>query len=159
MPRKYFIDSGFQTVSALQDLLEALVPADATMELLSFSIFQSSDESAAEAEKLQVTYKRASGSYTSGSGGGTITPSKLEFGDPAAGITAERNNTTQALAGSGVLDTLCTDVYDVIQGYEWTPIPETRMIFSPSQALVIALEAPTDALTLGFRAIVAEVGG
>ena len=159
MGRKYTIDTGFQTVSAVQDLVEILNPADAVMLVPSISVDQSSDAASTEAEKLQLVMKRASGTYTSGSGGGTVTPAVLEFGDAAAGITAERNNTTQAVAGTGALATMANFVYDVLSGFEWTPIPELRPVFSPSQALVLSLTAPADALTLRCLVIVEELGG
>jgi hypothetical protein len=161
MGRKYVVDTGFQSIgTAAQDLVEILCPADAVMIVHSVNIDQTSEYTAAEAEKLQITYKRARGSYTSGSGGGSVTPALLEYGDAAAGITAERNNTTQASAGSGGLDTLFTDVWDVLAGYDFTPIPELRLIFSPSQALVISVSATNDTITTArCRVIVEELGG
>ena len=160
MGRKYLIDTGFQSVgTAAQDLLEILCPSDAVMIVHSIKIDQSSDYTAAEAEHIQLTFKRAAGSFTSGSGGGSVTPVALEFGDAAAGITVERNNTTQASAGSGTLTTLFTDVYNVLAGYEITFIPELRPIISPSQALVVSLAATTDAITCRALAIVEELGG
>lgn len=160
MGRKYFIDTGFQTIgTAAQDIVEILCPADAVMIVHSVKIDQSNNESAATAEKLQLTYKRGRGTFTSGSGGGSVTPAPNEYGDAAAGITAERNNTTQASAGSGAVDTMFTDAWDVLAGYELTFIPELRLVFSPSQALIISCEATTNAQTGRCLVIVEEIGG
>jgi len=156
--RIYTIDTGFQSVSAVQDLLEVVVPADAVMLLHSVQIDQTSDVTAADAESLIATFKRGI-SNTSGSGGASVTPEKLQSGDAAAGITAERNNTTQAVAGGGSLATLWTDAFDVLAGYEKTFTPELRPVFSPSQSLIISLAAPADALTLRALVTVEEIGG
>ena len=160
MGRKYVIDTGFQSIgTAAQDLVEILCPADAVMIVHSVNIDQTSEYTAAEAEKLQLTFKRAAGAFTSGNGT-SVTPAVLEFGDAAAGITAERNATSQAAAGSGTLTTIFTDVWDVLAGYDFTPIPELRLIFSPSQALVISVSATNDTITTArCRVIVEELGG
>lgn len=159
MGRMFAISTGFQTVSAAQDLLEIQVPATEILVLHSITISQSSDEASSESELLQVALKRASGSYTSGSGGSSATPAKLEFGSASTGLTVERNNTSQAAAGSGALTTIHEDAMQVLSGWNYTPTPEIRPILSPSQALVVSIEAPADALTLCCIAIVEEIGG
>ena len=159
MGRKYLIDTGFQTIgTAAQDIVEILCPADAVMIVHSVKIDQSNNEAASTAEKLQLTYKRGRGSFTSGNGT-SVTPAPIEYGDAAAGITAERNATTQASAGSGAVDNMFTDVWDVLAGYEFTPIPELRLVLSPSQALIISCESTTNAQTGRCLVIVEELGG
>lgn len=159
MGRKYIVETGFQTVgTAAQDLLEIAVPADSVVTIHSISIDQSSDETAAEAEKLQIFLKRGIGN-TGGSGGAGVTPSKNETGDAAAGAACERNNTTQAVAGGGSLATIHSFVYDVLSGFEWTPIPELRPVYSPSEMIILSIEATTDALTGNAKIIFEELGG
>lgn len=156
MGRVILFDTGYQSVSAVQDLLELLLGSGQTALFHSARIMQSSLESPASVEELQVNLKRATGSYTSGSGGGTATV--VKYGQSVmqahglAGI--ERNNTTQAAAGTGALETLMPGVFNALAGeWEYTPTPELRPAFGPSEALVLSLdEAPAAARTL--RAVV-----
>lgn len=162
MGRLISFDTGYQTVSAAQDLLELLLASTQAAVLHSARVMQSSDESSTEAELLQVNVKRASGSYTSGSGGGSATAVKLVLGSAAHGLSgAERNNTTQAAAGSGALETVAPGVFAVLAGeWEYTPTPEMRPVFAPSEACVLSLdEAPTDALTLRAVVVLEIVAG
>jgi hypothetical protein len=148
--RVIIVDTGYQTVSAAQDLLEVLLAASQAGFLLRARVMQSSDEASSEAEELQINVKRATGSYTSGSNGASATVVKGQSGDAAHGTTAERNNTTQAVAGSGALETLEPGVFNVLAGeWEFTPTPELSYPIGPSQAVILSLdEAPADALTL-----------
>lgn len=149
--RRVIIDTGWQTVSAAQDLLEVLLASSQAGFVLRAKIMQSSDEAATEAEEIQAAIKRAYGSYTSGSGGGSPTVVKGQSGDAAHGLSAtERNNTTQASAGSGTLETLEPGTFNVLAGeWEWAATPEEMIPIGPSQAAILSLdEAPADALTL-----------
>lgn len=158
MGRKYFIETGEQTVSAAQDLVEFTVPSDAVVALHSVTITQSSDAGDSESEQLSMAIKRGIGA-TSGSGGSSVTPEKLETGDAASGVTAERNNTTQASAGGGSLSGLYTEDFNVMAGCNYVPTPECRPIFSPSETGVVAISAPGDALTMAAVIVVEEIGG
>jgi hypothetical protein len=145
------IDTGYQEVTAVQDLLEVLLGSEQAGYLLRAKVMQSSDEPSADAELLQVNLKRASGSYTSGSGGGSATVVLGRVADAAHGLAgAERNNTTRALIGTGALDVIEPGVFNVLAGeWEFAATPETMYPIGPSQAVILSLdEAPTDALTL-----------
>jgi hypothetical protein len=149
--RVVICDTGYQTVSAVQDLLEIKLGAAQAGFLLQAKVMQSSDEAATEAEELQINVKRASGSFTSGSGGGSATIVKGQTGDPAHGLaTIERNNTTQAVIGTGGLDVIEPGVFNVLAGeWEFLATPELALAVGPSEAIVLSLdEAPADALTL-----------
>lgn len=145
------IDTGYQTVSAVQDLLEVKLAAGQAGFLLRAKVIQYSDAAAAEAEELPVNVKKAGGSFTSGSGGGTAT---VVGGTPIAAsdglTTKERNNTTQAVVGSGTLDVLERGVFNVLAGeWEFTATPELAHAIGPSEAVILSLDvAPADALTL-----------
>jgi hypothetical protein len=149
---KYWATTGFQTVSAAQDLLEFVAPSDAVVLIHEVHIGQSSDGASADSEMLQTSIIR--GHTTSGSGGGSATVTPLETGMPAAGGTYERNNTTQATT-SGV--TLTTDAFNVLNGY--SAVFDPPLVVSPSQRCVVTLSAPADALTLHARALIDELGG
>jgi hypothetical protein len=149
---KYWVTTGFQTVSAVQDLIEIVAPADAVVLIHEVHISQSSDGASADSEMLQTTVVR--GFTVSGSGGGSATVTPLETGQPAAGGTYERNNTTQATT-SGV--TVFASAFNVLNGF--VHIFDPPVAVSPSQRCVITLSAPADALTLSANALIDELGG
>lgn len=156
MGRIVYIDTGYQTVSAAQDLLEVLLASSQAGFVHSVKVFQTSDEASSEAEITQITCKRASGAYTSGSGGTSATVVQGQTGDAAHGLSGiERNNTTQAAAGSGALvdiGVMCGALNVLAGEWECTPTPELRPAIGPSQAFIVSMDAPTDGLTL--RAVV-----
>lgn len=157
--RLYTVRTGFQTVSAAQDLIELLAGTTTPFLLHYLGISQSSDAGDAEAELLQVALKRGSGSYTSGSGGGALTVVKHLLGDAADAFAGEeRNNTTQATAGTGALGTLFEEAMNVQAGWQFLPPPSFNNFFNISQALILSLSAPADALTLQAMAIIEELG-
>lgn len=160
MGRMYKISTGFQTVSAAQDLLEILLGSGEVGIFHGLHLIQTSDtDPATESEILQIDIKRATGSYTSGSGGGTATVAKSDPGDSAASFSGnERNNTTQASAGSGALETIESLGWQVLGPGSFIHIPETRDIFPPSSALIISCPAPADALTMNCVAYFEELG-
>lgn len=147
--RIVILDTDYQSVSVVQDLIEAKLDTDQAGFVLRAKIMQSSDEAAAEAEELQVNLKRATGAFTSGSGGGSATVSV--FGPAAHSLaTIERNNTTQAVIGTGTLDVVEPGVFNILAGeWEWHSTPETMIPLGPSEAAILSIdEAPADAITL-----------
>jgi len=148
----------YQTVSAVQDLIGIKLAAAQFAFLHSARIVQSSDEASSESEILKIAIKRGAGS-TSGSGGGTATEILGFTGQSASGVTEkERNNTTQITGGT--LEVLKIGGFQVLSGeWEYTPVPELRHPFFPSEFIVLALEeAPADALTLAAE-ITLEIYG
>lgn len=151
MGRIVTFDTGWQSVSAVQDLFELKLAATQAGFLHSCRIMQSTEEAASEAEQLKISVKRATGSFTSGSGGGTAAVVKGQSGDPAHGLsTIERNNTTQASAGSGTLEEIDSGSFAVLSGeWERTYTPELRKPIGPSEAVLLSLEeTPADAITM-----------
>jgi hypothetical protein len=116
-------------------------------------IAQSSDT---DSEQLGVTIKRAASTYTSGSGGTSPTPAKLNSADAAAAITAEVMNTTQAVVGTGSLTTMKSDAFNVLSGWHYLPTPECRPVFPVSEACVVSISAPADAVTVRGYAVIEE---
>jgi hypothetical protein len=133
-------------ITAVQDLFELVVPAGYRLHLHEIIYGQLSDVGDAAMELLAVTIKRGIGN-TSGSGGSTATPAKVRTNQDASGITAEINNTTQAVAGSGSLTTLPADVANIHHGYKYKPAPEERFVFAAGEAVIVSLSAPADSLT------------
>lgn len=164
MGRIIHFETGYQTVSAAQDLLELLLATGQCAVVHSVKVHQYSDALASEAELLPIKVKRATGSYTSGSGGGSATVVKNQSTSSAHGLTGiERNNTTQASAGSGTLEVIpsLSGVFNVLAGeYEVTSTPELRLPLAPSEALIVSMDvAPQDALTLNCSVTLEIVAG
>ena len=160
MARRYSVSFSAVAVTAAQDLFELINPADQSVLLEEIHITQGSDAGDAASEQLRFTISRASGSYTSGSGGSTATPRPHSFGDPASGVTAEINNTSRAAAGTGALVVLADQAENVHNGFHYVAPQGREHEFSPSQAIIIGLEtAPADSLTMSGTATFVEVGG
>ena len=158
MGRIYSIQVNAVTVSAAQDIFEVLANSAKPFVLHEIVITQSSDYGDAQAEGLTVLIKRASGTYTSGSGGSSPSVNPHTFSDAAAGVTAEANNTSQASAGTGALTTVRAEAFNIQSGWQYLPTPETRMLFSGSQACVVSITAPSDAVTLSATMVIEEMG-
>lgn len=157
MGRFYSVIFSGVSVSAAQDLVEAVAATGKPFILHEIVVGQTSDYGDAQAEGLRIDIKRATGSYTSGSGGSTATPAKHLTNDASAGPTPEINNTTQASAGSGALTTIRTDAFNVQSGYQYLPPPEQRILFLAAEACVISITAPADALTMSGTMVFEEL--
>jgi hypothetical protein len=142
--------------AAAFDAFELLAASGKPFILHEIVLGQSSDYGDAAAEGLSVQIKRATGSYTSGSGGSSVTPTK-NTNDPAAAATADVMNTTQALVGSGTLTTLRAEPFNVQAGYQYLPPPEQRKTFLPSEACIVSVSAPADAVTISGTAVIEEL--
>ena len=157
MGRFYSVPFSAVAVSAAQDLFEVLASSGKPFILHEVVVAQSSDYGDAEAEGLSILIKKATGSYTSGSGGSTVTPAKHATNDAAAGPTAEINNTTQASAGSGALTTIRAEAFNVQAGYQYLPTPEQRITFLAAEAVVVSVTAPADAITVSGTLVFEEL--
>lgn len=147
-------------VTAQQDFFEIASPTDCIVVIHSVEITQSTDVGDAASEGLAIVHKRGSGSVTSGSGGSTPTPAPFEFGFAVAGSTAEANNTTKMLVGSGAIATLHSSNWIIQQPYLWLPTPEMRHILSPSQRYTVELATtPADSITVSGTIVFEEIGG
>lgn len=140
-------------VSAVQDLISLQSTSGGNFELHELLISQITQTSV---ELLRLDLKRFSGGYTIGSVGSSATPRPHLFGDAAATCTGRVNDTTQTTGGTSV--TLLSDVINLINGWQYLPAPEDRLIFNPSQAMVLSLgNAPAAARTMSGSIKFAEV--
>lgn len=152
--RVYYLTTGEQSVSAAQDLLEITA---GTRCFVVHKVLISVDEATA-IERLLVTIKRATSGFTSGSGGGSATETKGNTSDTASGLTSERNNTTQAVAGGGSLETITQFHLNTFMPFEWYPPPDAPMpIMQGSQAFIVSIEAPGAAENICCTAVVEEL--
>ncbi len=156
MGRVYTASFGAIAIAALQDIFEVVAPSDAIVELLEIKLYQTNitGDSGEDIVRLQFTF----GHTTSGSGGAAITARPHELGDASFGGTVERNNTTQATAGSPI--TREEDGWNVRVPYIWTPTPERIHTISPSARFVLELPAaPSASITAGGSISFEEKGG
>lgn len=145
-------------VTAVQDLWEILVPADAVLELLEIQLSQDTEEGDAQDEQLYCTLRRVTGAPSSGSAGGTPVARPHMTGWPASGCTIEANNTSQLSGGTNVV--LRAFAWNIRAGELYMPIPEGRFFFSPAERLLLELEtAPTDSVTMSGSITWREIGG
>lgn len=158
MGMKYSAQVNAVSVTAVQDIFELLAPSDAVIIVHEVIIGQYSDFGDSAAEILSVVLKYGDG-YTSGSGGSSPTIVPLTNGQGAAGATLEANNTTQAVAGGGALDSFRAEAWNIQAPYQWLPTPEMRLEISPGDALVVSITAPADAISLNATIVWEELGG
>lgn len=147
-------------VTVAQDLFEIAAPADACVVVHAVRMGQSSDAGDAQAEMLSISMVRGEGTVTSGAGGAAVTPNPLEKGFPAAGSVVERNNTTKMVIGTGALKVMLNEAFNVQVGWLYQPVPEERIVISPSDRLTVELvAAPADSLTMSGQIVFEEWGG
>lgn len=158
MGRKYRISFTAYALAAAGDFFEILAATSKPFRLLACRITQSTEAGDAQSEQLKFEFKRASGSFASGSGGSSFTPVALDSAvSLAAGATAEVKNTTQLAVGTGTLNTIMTINEHVANGLDYLPTPECQEWFRPAECLIIALgAAPTDSVTFDGYCIIEE---
>lgn len=148
--RRVRIDTGWQTVAAVQDLLEVKLGSSQAGYLTGFKVMQSSLEGITAIPKHKITLKRAYGTYSSGSGGGSATVIKGLVADAAHGLTTvERNNTTQASVGTGTIEDIDSDTLNEATGVlEIQYTPENFQPVAPSEVVILSLEEAPSSCTL-----------
>jgi hypothetical protein len=99
-----------------------------------------------------------SGSFTAGSGGTSITPSKALFNDAAAGATAKVGNTTQTAVGTGTKTQHDAGQWNLVNGWAWQPIDGDHRIAVPmSDCIVLSLDTTPTAATVNGCAVIREM--
>jgi hypothetical protein len=147
----YWATATITTGTAALDLLEINAPSDAVVILHEVAVEQSSET---DSEALAFKIHRGS---TSGSSGGSVTPSPVNVGAPAFGGTVESGNTTQGNEGAFIA---AGGANSLNPGWYFQPPDEGKPVISPSGRIIIELEtAPADAITIKVRALIEEIGG
>ena len=159
IPRVYTVTFAASAQTGAVDWFELITGASGMCALLGIDIGQTTELGDAQEEQIDWYVKRATGSYTSGSGGNTnVARTSLNPGDAAATFTAETLNTTKIAVGTGTLTTVHNSAFNLRNGlYQfWTP--ETAIRWSASSALAIGMTgAPADSVTWVGTAYVAEL--
>lgn len=154
MGRIFSIPIPAVAVSAAQDLWEIIAPVGSSFRLREIVIGQISDPGDSAAEILGLLIKKASGTYTSGSGGSAGGVREHNANSTTVNVSGEINNTTQASAGSGALVTQRAEAVNVQVGYKYAPPKDQCFHYGPGEACVISITAPVDALTVYATAVV-----
>lgn len=149
----------FQAVAMTvsQDLFELTPADDKPISLMGIFAGNSTDFGDAQDEILRWSVIR--GFTSSGSVGGSApTPRPLNRSDPAAGFTAEINNTTKATTGT--TNILHADGFNVRAGLAfWWPIDCRPQASQADTTIVVRLEStPADSITFDGTLYVAEFG-
>jgi len=84
------------------------------------------------ATEYLLSMKLFTGAYTSGAGGTTITPSKNQFNDAAAGATCRITSSTQTSTSGGGTNTIMdAGNWNLVNGWAWQPIDTDHRIAIP----------------------------
>lgn len=158
-PRVYVVNFAASAQTVAIDFFELIAGASGALVLLGLDLSQTTELGDAAEEQIDWYIKRATSTYTSGSGGNTgVARTPVDAGAAAATFTAETLNTTKIAVGSGTLTTLVNSAFNVRTGLQifWTP--ETAPRCSASSALAIGMTgAPTDSITWVGTAYVGEL--
>lgn len=158
-PRVYTVAFAVSAQAVAVDWFELITGAGGALALLGLDIGQTTELGDAAEEQIDWYIKRATGSYTSGSGGNTgVARPSSGSGDAAATFTAESLNTTKIAVGTGVLTTIHNSAFNLRAGLEKIWTPETAITIGPSSALAIGMTgAPADSVSWVGTAYVAEL--
>ena len=151
MGRVYNTTGTVASVASTKDLFEIAAPNDMAIVIHEIHVTNDTDETS---EMIPLTIQRAG---TGGSGGSVVTDkAPMHVGDAASTATVESGNGTQA----STLTLLYRLSENILNGWHWVPVPEGRIVISPSGIVVVRLEAsPTTAGTYSFSCLYEEVGG
>lgn len=157
-PRIYTVSFAATASASALDFFELITGSTAAIGIVGIDIAQTTELGDAMEEQVDVYIKRATGSYTSGSGGNTgVARPPVRVGDAAATFTAETVNTTRIAVGSGTLTTVYNSAINVRAGWKEWFLPETIITCGISSALAIGMTgAPVDTITWVGTVYVAE---
>lgn len=158
MGRLYQVPIPFVAQTAQIDLFELTAASSKPCRIHEIKLYQSTEFGDAQEEQLTLKLKRAFGSVTSGSGGTTPTPVPIDPNDAAAGLTAEVNNTTKLVVGTGTITDERLFSWNVRMPFEQIFTPETRPYIASGEKKVLELTAtPADSITIGGHVLVEEL--
>lgn len=131
------------SVSAAQDLFTITTSSTTPIKLLWLRLSTEGQTTAAE---LRISISRLLPTITPGSGGTASTPVQKSQSVGTSTCAVEVNNTTRASATTKQL--LWSESFQVLNGYEYLPIPECSDRVDGGQVLVVGLESVPAAATV-----------
>ena len=154
MGRIYTAVLDAQAVAAVCELFFIAAPSDAIVKIHEICITQDVSETS---EQLPINVFRTA---TDQSGKGTSnTPAPLEAGDAAFGGTA-RTNILAAATLATETTILLRQSQNVLNGWHILPTPECQIVISPSENLVVKLDAaPGASINISGYVVFEEIGG
>lgn len=158
MGRMYQIPIPFVAQTAQIDFFELTAAAEKPCKIHEIYLSQSTEFGDAQEEQLTLKLKRANGTVTSGSGGTAPTPVPQDPRDVASGLTAEVNNTTKLVVGTGTITDERLFSWNVRMPFHLMFTPETRPMIVGGEKKVLELTTtPADSITMGGYALVEEL--
>ncbi len=158
MGRIYQVPIPFVAQTAQIDVFELTAAAEKPCRIHEIFLANSTEIGDAQEEQLTLKLKRANGTVTSGSGGTTPTPVPQDPRDGVAGLTAEVNNTTKLLVGTGTITDERLFSWNVRQPFQMIFTPETRPMIVGGEKKVLELTTtPADSITMGGYVLVEEL--
>jgi hypothetical protein len=155
MSGTYSVQFNGVAMTAQQDLFELVAASAKPLVILGFSLSQATEVGDAGEEGLSILLK--SGQTTSGSGGSAPTPVPSDSTMPAAGFTAEANNTTKASAGTIV--THGAWAWNVRAPLEVLFTQEQQLLMVASRRCTLELATtPADSITANATIWLQEIG-
>lgn len=149
MGRIYTVSYSQASIAAAQDLLQITSQSTKVTILHALEISQ---ENSTVQQMLRVTIQRAG---SAGSTVNTFTPRPANPSDTAYGGTTVGNDTSRATS----LTALYSAAFASLNGWQYWPSPDDRIVIAPSAILIIGLEsAPSPTLTIDFSAVIEELG-
>lgn len=158
--RIYAVEFHNVAITAQQDLFYIKPAADkiCIIEAIYLSnIGGAADAGDAQEELYDVEIIYVPATVTPSSGGASATPQPLMINDSTAGFTARTNDTSKATT-SGSLANRHSDGWNVRIPYQYTPLPEHRIIVANAAAIVFRLNTtPADSILVSGTMYVREM--
>ena len=158
MGRMYQVPIPFVAQTAQIDFFELTAAAEKPCVIHEIYLANSTEVADAQEEQLTLKLKRANGTVTSGSGGTAPTPVPQDPRDTASGLTAEVNNTTKLVVGTGTITDERLYSWNVRMPFQLIFTPETRPMIVGGEKKVLELTTtPADSITMGGYVLVEEL--
>lgn len=142
------------SVAAVCELFFIAAPSDSVVVIHEIAV--TNDESETSEQLPLNIFRTATDQAAKGT---SNTPAPLEVGDPAFGGTV-RTNILTAETFATETTMLRRDSQNVLNGWQYMPTPETRIVLSPSGKLVVKLDAaPAATMKISGQVVFEEIGG
>lgn len=156
--RMYSGAMAFTAQSAIFDAFELIAPTTGLVALVSIQLGQTTLLTDANEFISTITFHRFTGAYTSGSGGETPAMAALHQDGVATSATLEARNTTVAQAGSGAIEIIGVDAWNLRGGYLYLPPEDLRIVVAPTDAIIVTVSDPGTSVAIGGTIVWEEIG-
>lgn len=147
MGRPYTVQSS-DAISTAINIMQVTAPSTMTLEIIRAWVMQSASTTSAQTD---IIILRKTATVTSGT---SVTPVKLEFGDPNPTFTAIKTATGNGTDG----DVLYGEGFNVLNGWLYVPVPEERIKIPPSGMLALKFPSVPPSATYRYGITLREHG-